>query len=212
MGSGRCVVGPEPRRRDERVLALFDFDGTITRGDSYLGFVRFAVGWRRLLRTLLPLAPALSTWWRSPDRLARAKEMVLESFFAGWERASFEELGGRYARDQLPGMVRAAAVERIHEHLRWGHQVAVVSGSLRAWLEPWCAGYGLDLIVTEVEIRHERLTGRFATPNCWGAEKARRVRAAYSLDEFDHVVAYGDSRGDREMLALADERNMRPFR
>lgn len=47
------------------------------------------------------------------------------------------------------------------------------------------------------------LSGGFATPNCYGAQKAIRIRARYELDTYTEIYVYGDSKGDREMLALA---------
>ena len=62
------------------------------------------------------------------------------------------------------------------------------------------------MLGTQVEVdAHGHLTGRFASPNCYGPEKVRRLqtiephRATYTL------VAYGDSRGDAELLEWADE-------
>ena len=65
------------------------------------------------------------------------------------------------------------------------------------------------------------LTGRFSTPNCYGLEKVRRlkeylrntdsVKAPLPFGEAERgcrdsaIIAYGDSRGDRELLAWADE-------
>jgi len=39
----------------------------------------------------------------------------------------------------------------------------------------------------------------------------RRVREAYDTDAFERVIAYGDSRGDKEMLEFADEAHYRVF-
>ena len=57
-----------------------------------------------------------------------------------------------------------------------------------------------------------RITGRLATANCNGAEKPRRILALFPHREDYRLVAFGDSRGDREMLAMADEAHYKPFR
>ena len=52
-----------------------------------------------------------------------------------------------------------------------------------------------------------RLTGRMAGPNCRGPEKVARLEewlAARCDGEPAHVFAYGDSAGDRDLLARAD--------
>lgn len=56
------------------------------------------------------------------------------------------------------------------------------------------------------------LTGRFATPNCYGPEKVRRIEAVWPHREQYDVSAFGDSRGDKEMLAYADQGYFKPFR
>ena len=68
------------------------------------------------------------------------------------------------------------------------------------------------MVATEPEIRNGRLTGRFATPNCKGAEKVRRILGLFPDRESYRLTAFGDSRGDREMLAMADEAHYKPFR
>lgn len=49
------------------------------------------------------------------------------------------------------------------------------------------------------------LTGRYADGDC-GPHKARLIRTRYDVAACSRVYAYGDSREDRPMLALAHER------
>ena len=57
----------------------------------------------------------------------------------------------------------------------------------------------------------ESCPGAFAGPNCRGEEKVRRLRAAYG-DDVRLAAAYGDTSGDTEMLAIADEPGFRVFK
>ena len=57
----------------------------------------------------------------------------------------------------------------------------------------------------------DRVTGAFASPNCRGEEKVRRLRAAFGAD-MNLAAAYGDTSGDSEMLAMADEAGFRRFK
>lgn len=61
------------------------------------------------------------------------------------------------------------------------------------------------------ELSERVLSGNFATPNCYGEQKAARIRARYDLSQYAEVYAYGDSKGDREMLALATHAYYKPF-
>ena len=54
------------------------------------------------------------------------------------------------------------------------------------------------------------VTGAFATPNCRGSEKVRRLQAVFG-EEVRLRAAYGDTSGDTEMLAIAEEPGYRVF-
>jgi len=47
--------------------------------------------------------------------------------------------------------------------------------------------------------------------NCNGKEKVSRIKEAFNLADFETVYAYGDSSGDKEMLAIATHAHFRPF-
>ena len=114
--------------------------------------------------------------------------------------------------ERLSAILRPRGVERLEWHWRRGHEVAVVSASVDAWLAPWCEALGLTVMASALEYVDGRATGRLAGANCHGDEKVRRIRAHYCLDDFSRIHAYGDTSGDRPMLALADEAHWRPFR
>lgn len=85
--------------------------------------------------------------------------------------------------------------------------------SVSQWvLKPWCDQNGLELIATKVEMKNSIVTGNFLTKNCYGVEKAYRVKTSYILNNYDHIYAYGDSSSDIELLELADESLYKPFR
>ena len=74
-------------------------------------------------------------------------------------------------------------------------------------------GKDIVFLCTQVETRDGLLTGRFLTANCYGPEKVNRLRAILSAPrERYFIIAYGDSRGDRELLSYADEGHYKPFR
>lgn len=53
------------------------------------------------------------------------------------------------------------------------------------------------------------MTGRYRQGDCSGARKAELIRAAFDLERFDTIYAYGDTAEDREMRALANRRYYR---
>lgn len=192
-------------------LALFDFDGTITRKDSFLGFLKHSFPPSAIWRGIIALSPWLAGYklgFVSPGSL---KEKVMTRFFRGSPVAELERMGEKYAAEALPHNIRNSAIEKINEHITTGDRVVIVSASVEHYIEPFASGLGVDLIATGLELRDGLLTGKLSGPNCRGPEKVRRIKEAYDLEEFSSIYAYGDSAGDREMLALADYRFYKHF-
>ncbi len=193
-------------------LALFDFDGTITTKDSLSDFIQYAVGKQSYYMGLLKLSPMLTAYTLKfiPNHLA--KEKLIAHFFKGWDADQFQKLAEKYSLEQIDMITRPKAIEKIKRHQEQGHKVVIVSASIACWLKAWCAKNNIDLISTQLEIKNNKLTGKFSTKNCYGIEKSNRIKKAYNLDDYDYINAYGDSRGDKELLALADESFYKPFR
>jgi len=192
-------------------IALFDFDGTITTDDSLIRFIRYANGDIKTALGFMLLSPMLIAFKLKLITNYRAKQRMLSSFFKGMDEYKFRRLAEQFSLTYIDTMLRPKAMQKIAWHKEQGHKVVVVSASMECWLKPWCDKTELDLIATKLEIKNGYVTGRFQTKNCYGIEKAVRVREIYNLDDYDHIYAYGDSRGDAELLELAHTKNFRAF-
>ena len=201
------IGGHEPSTpRQAPALALFDFDGTITRLETMPDFVRRSVGGpRRVIGGVLlaPLVLGYRLGWVSGVFIRRALVWVA---YSGRQAADVEAAGRDFARDYLPNVLREEAMARIAWHRAQGHEVVVVSGGLDAYLAPWCEAQGLALVCSRLARRGGLLTGRYAGRQCVLAEKARLVRERYRLDAYADIYAYGDTPEDRDLLALASQR------
>lgn len=187
-------------------LILYDFDGTLTRGDSMLPFLLHAVGRRRFLSGIPRL---LARWWRLWRRgewtLRSGKEALLSNYIAGRSRAELAAIERAFVANRLQRLLRPEVLDQLRAYRAGGATVAVVSASLDLWLRVFCAAENLRLLCTEAAFDHDRFTGRLATPNCKYAEKSRRIQLAFMLEKYDRIVAYGNSRGDHAMFELAHE-------
>jgi len=189
-------------------LALFDFDGTITLGDTFRPFMSFAGGRARMaLGTALlgPLVIGYELGWVHASRLRAAAAYIC---FRGRAEGEIAALGARYGQT-LTRSFRPEALERLRWHKQRGDTVVVVSASLKPYLEGLCQEQEVELICTELEARRGVLTGRYLGGDCTGPEKARRVRARHDLARYADVYAYGDTREDAELLELATRRYYR---
>lgn len=191
---------------DKRTIAVFDFDGTLTTKDTLLEFIKFSCGARRFYMGFLLHAPLLLLMKLHLYDNGKAKERVFRYFFHGWRYADFKNMGQCFA-DRVEQFKRTDMLSRLLQHQAQGDEIYVISASVPEWVAPWCSRYGVSHVLgTGIEVSADGIvTGRFTTPNCYGPEKVRRLlfaepdRAAYCL------YAYGDSRGDRELLTFADE-------
>ena len=186
-----------------RVLALFDFDGTLTARDTFLDFHRFFWG----KKFLLAIVGAATKGFLSL-RLDRnsLKDAFLTLLWKGIPREAYLAGALCYAENRMEGLLKPLPLSVFLRHIERGHDVYVVTASMKDWIEPWASKYGVTVVGTELEAVNGILTGRMNGANCRGAEKTRRITEIVDLKGYDKVYAYGNSSGDREMLLLADEK------
>lgn len=192
-------------------LVLFDFDGTITRDDSLLEFIAYVVGFKKFFRGIFWLSPVLIGYKLKICSNNYARRRLMMYFFAGMSADKFAQICKKYSNTHIEDIVKFSAMAKIAEYKANGDKVVIVTASLEDWLAPWCRAQGLELLGTRIKKKGGVITGEIDGANCYGAEKVRRVREAYDTDAFDRVIAYGDSRGDKEMLEFADEAHYRVF-
>jgi HAD superfamily hydrolase (TIGR01490 family) len=187
-------------------LALFDFDGTLTTRDSLMPFLRHVVGTPRFVAGLAALGLPLLSYALGYLRNDVAKQRVIGHFLGGRDRAEVEAAGRDFARHHLPAMLRASTLAALRQHQESGDTCVLVSASLDVYLQPWADAHGLSAVLCSgLEVNaQQRVTGRIQPANCYGPEKARRIREWLAGRQPSHITAWGDSRGDAEMFALAD--------
>ena len=195
---------------ERRKVYAFDFDGTLTTRDTLLAFISFVAGRGRLWLALLRYSPLLLMMRLGLCSNEKSKQRVFAHFFAGMSVERFNALGRSFAATHRQ-LLRPEGMATLRQALADGAQVVVVSASIDNWVAPFF-GPGVTVIGTQAEVADGVLTGRFLTPNCYGLEKTRRLRQLVPDLADCYLVAFGDSRGDRELLAAADEPHYKPFR
>ena len=189
----------------------FDFDGTITRCDSLIAFLRYVCGDMRTLAAFVLYSPLMVLMKLKLYSNGRMKERLFSHFFRGMNISDFNHICHSFAT--LHGdIMRPAAMNKIRQLLMQGDRVIIVSASIDNWVRPFFSETEREtgLSVT-VEVVDGILTGRFATPNCYGEEKVRRLEVLLPDRKEITLTAYGDSRGDKEMFEYADKRYFKPF-
>jgi HAD superfamily hydrolase (TIGR01490 family) len=190
-------------------LALFDFDGTITFSDTFTPFLHFASSPRHIAREYIRLAPKIIGYKLGLVPGTQMRELASRAALNGRPERELRALGAAYAERVLPGVIRPHALERIRWHQHRGDRVVVVSASLDLYVRPWAEALALGVIATDLRVEAGVVTGGYLEGDCSGLEKARRVKARYRLSDFSRIFAYGDTREDEALLALANERFFR---
>jgi len=186
-------------------IVAFDFDGTLTVRDSYTAFLK----WRtpRLAWWLggLRLVPAALAYLIHRDR-GRIKAQATKVFLAGVPREQLEAEARDFAGLFSRSLLRPDAVLAWKNWRRRRVRLVIVTASPEIVVAPFARGLAADgLIGTHLAFDERgRVTGAFASPNCRGAEKVVRLKAAFG-EGLQVKAAYGDTSGDTEMLAIAEE-------
>jgi len=194
------------------VVAAFDFDETLTKGDSVVPFLRRFTTTSRFAVSLLPHVLRLlpSAIRRDRDRL---RVLATQIVFAGRSAAEVDAAARSWGVQIAESRLRADTTARLRWHLDQGHRVAIVSASYEQYVRVVADALGgdgqtVEVLATRLHVEDGVCTGRLEGSNCRGPEKVRRLEAWLSDRGWrrDDVVvyAYGDSTGDREMLAWAD--------
>lgn len=193
-------------------IAAFDFDGTITRKDTLIEFLRFTGGSARFYAVFTLYFPLLVLMKLKLYSNQKAKEKIFAHYFKAMPIEQFDDLCRRFFEQKGPSLIYAEAKAQIAKHKAQGDEIVIISASIENWVCHFTEALGADkLLATQVEVQDGKITGRFLTANCYGKEKVKRLLSAYPERSNYYLLAYGDSRGDKELLQFADEQHYRQF-
>lgn len=192
----------------QKTYALFDFDGTLIRGDSILHFTRYAyrqglIGtreWLTLLGTGILYGLRLRT-------AVAAKERVMR-FLAGKREQEVAAIAESFCQAELIPRLRPEGLAEIAAHRAQGHVVLLISASSTFYLNRLRQTLGVDDVIgTRFDVTPDGVfTGRVCGDNCRGVQKPLRLAEYLAAKgdrlDYDTSSAYGDSLGDLSMLRL----------
>lgn len=196
---------------EKTVVAAFDFDVTITMKDTFVPFLYWVFGRKTVYKTFIKLLPeAIKVACKLSDR-DKFKEKIIAALFTNQPIKPLKVMGAGYASSFTP-LIRLKARERIKWHKEQGHRLIMVSASLNLYLEKAAKDLGFDdLLCTELEEHEELFTGHLNGKNCRCQGKVNKLQELLGdLSQYE-LYAYGDSDGDKQMLAIANHPNLRAF-
>ena len=193
------------------VGALFDVDGTLIARNSATLYMRHLRRTGQARRRDL----AKTLYYLLRYKLGRLDldEALHEStrFIRGKAEASTRtDAQGWYERDVRQWLYPQMA-ERVAEHRRAGHVVALVTSATRYLAGPLAAELGIEhFLVTQLVVRDGAFTGEAVRPLCYGAGKVHWARelAAREGIELGASYFYTESITDLPLLEAVGHRRI----
>lgn len=187
---------------DVRPLAVFDFDGTLIKGDSFLPFLVTYAWRRRRFRSIfiLPFYLALYACRILSDR--DAKERLIGVFFREEPIATISAHSERFCSQWVQRRLRVDVLRKLREHQAAGHRVMLVSASPDLYIPHVAVFLGItETVCTRVSIEDGYCKGTLAGPNCKGLNKVTLIQEYLGITTSpDPSYGYGDSPSDLPVL------------
>ena len=194
-------------------IIVFDFDGTITTEDTFRLFLRYYAGNLKWASNILLLLPVFIGYGLKIVDRNQAKIHVMRRFFKNAPVARLNARAADFAKEIIPGLIRPQAQACLDSKKTELESLYICSASIAPYLRAWGESQNIhNILATELETDGDRYTGEIKGWNIWGEGKIRRILAEFAPHPVKIKEAYGDSRGDREMLHAAEASYFKPFR
>ena len=194
-------------------IVVFDFDGTITTDDTFRLFLRYYTGNLKWAVNILLLLPIFIGYGLKVIDRNQAKIHVMRRFFKNASVAKLNARAAAFATEIIPSLIRPQAQACLDSKKTHPESLYICSASITPYLRAWGESQNIhNILATELETDGDRYTGEIKGWNIWGEGKMRRILAEFAPHPVKIMEAYGDSRGDREMLHAAEASFFQPFR
>lgn len=188
-------------------LALFDFDGTLCRKDSFTGFIFYALKKRHIVKQGIKLLPWIQAYYLNIYPADSMRIKLFKHMFGDMYAHDIRKLAHDYAQLLMLSFDQSIHQQLI-QHQKNGDDVVIVSASIDLYLNDIAKKLNVDLICTHTEILDDHFTGMYSTLDCSSDQKRIRILEKYNLDDYESVYAYGNSKEDLAMFSLADHTYM----
>lgn len=183
-------------------LALFDFDGTLYKKDSFTGFIFYALSKRHIIKQGFKILPWIQAYYLKAYPAHAMRPKLFHAMFKNSHVDEIDAIAQEYVH-HIHKNYNAELLARLHDHQALGDDVVLVSATVDIYLKYIAKNLGIDVICTKTEIIDQHYTGRYSSADCSAEQKAIRIVERYKLNQYQHIYAYGNSDEDLQMLHLA---------
>ncbi len=190
-------------------IAVFDLDGTITHGDTFVAYLAYVLRHRpRRIAHCVTLAPLAAGFALGRVGNAEAKSRLLYAIAGGSWRGDIARFTKGFRDTRLPRMVKPAALRRIAMHRERGDTLVMATAGIDIYANAVGELLGFDhVLATRAVWDSDRLILGLDGPNLRGADKLAAVKAlrAALQPATARLIAYSDHHSDLPLLRHADE-------
>lgn len=183
-------------------LAIFDFDGTLYKKDSFTGFIFYTHSKKHIITQGFKILPWIQAYYLKAYPAHAMRPKLFQAMFKNADVNTIEKIAEEYAH-HITKNYNPELLLRLRDHQSLGDDVVLVSATIDIYLKYVAKYLNIDFICSHVEIQNGQYTGSYTTPDCSNQEKANRLLKQYKLSQYQHVYAYGNSDEDLAMLNLA---------
>lgn len=170
-------------------ISVFDFDGTIYKGDSTIDFFLYSLYKKPFLIRYLPKQIKGFILYLT-RRIS--KTQFKEYFFCFLSGIDCEKMVNDFWASNERKIYEWYLVQKNENDI-------IISASPEFLLRPICERLGIEnLIASQVD----ELTGIFERENCFGEEKIVRLKEEYKMEKIDRF--YSDSENDLPLAKIAE--------
>lgn len=196
---------PSQPAKPPRVVAFFDLDKTIIAMSSTYAYGREFMN-SGLISPVeaLQLSLAQATYMlagHTSEQMDNTRDQ-LTAMIRGWDVQQVRTIAEETMHTVVTPTIYAEARELIEYHQACGHDVIIISASVKELVEPIARELGVEKTVTTVlESEEGRFTGEVLY-YCKGSAKAQSIMELAARDNYDlaESYAYSDSFTDLPML------------
>ena len=206
------VAKPDDKVLNPPGLAIFDLDYTLTKRGTWGRFVMQCVKERPHIWLPLLLAAGSAQLRYKLGLIPRVavKRAMMAWAMPNWPRDKIIAKAEAFARKEVENGLRPGAILALEKHKAQEDSIMLASAAVSVVVEPIAKLLGIEhFVATEMRWDNDCLSRDFASENCYGTEKLRRVqeylRANPSLKQTNTIITmYSDSCSDLAIMQFAD--------
>jgi HAD-superfamily subfamily IB hydrolase, TIGR01490 len=194
------------QKENKPVIAVFDFDKTITAKHTFIRFFQRVSGPYQFYLVMMSLVPQMIRYKVGSIDLMTLREKAIQKFFHELSEDDYKKHCKQFVKDYINHWLLEEAINKINWHKSQNHKLVLLSNSPEDYLKIWADQFGFDFVLgSRFEFKNGMSTGKISGDHCFGSEKVKRLKAVLGDTKNYYIYGYGDSKGDLDFLNMSDE-------